>query len=237
MAVLDRKIAVIVGGGRGLGRTIAMTFGRAGARVVLAARTTSELENAAAEVRAAGGEAVWVRTDATREGEVRHLARRTQEAFGEPDILVNCAGEALLRPLAEVAWDDWQRIMAANLGSVFLTMREFLPGMMARGRGAIINLASRAGITGAPAASVYGSAKAGVIAFTRFWAREAGTHGVQLAVIAPGPMDTPMRWAATPEFDRKQVIPPQAVADLVLLVVSTPNLVYDDVLIPVSIHY
>lgn len=237
MAVLDRKIAVIVGGGRGLGRTIATTFGRVGARVVLAARTASELESTAAEVRAAGGEAVPVRTDATREQDVRHLARRTREAYGEPDILVNCAGEALLKPLAEITWDDWQRILAANLGSVFLTMREFLPGMMARGRGAIVNLASRAGITGAPAASVYGSAKAGVIAFTRCWAREAGAHGVQLAVIAPGPMDTPMRWAATPTFDRKHVIPPQAVADLVLLAVSTPNLVYDDVLIPVSINY
>lgn len=237
MAVLDRKIAVIVGGGRGLGRTIAMTFGRVGARVVLAARTASELESAAAEVRAAGGEAVPVTTDATREEEVRHLARRTRDAYGEPDILVNCAGEALLKPLAEITWDEWQRILAVNLGSVFLTMREFLPGMMARGRGAIVNLASRAALTGAPAASVYGSAKAGVIAFTRCWAREAGAHGVQLAVIAPGPMDTPMRWAATPAFDRTHVIAPQAVADLVLLAVSTPNLVYDDVLIPVSINY
>jgi 3-oxoacyl-[acyl-carrier protein] reductase len=237
MAVLDRKIAVIVGGGRGLGRTIATTLARAGARVVLAARTASELESAAAEVRAAGGEAAPVRTDATREEEVWHLARCTRDTYGEPDILVNCAGEALLKPLAEITWDDWQRILAVNLGSVFLTMREFLPGMMARGRGAIVNLASRAAITGAPAASVYGSAKAGVIAFTRCWTREAAAHGVQLAVIAPGPMDTPMRWAATPAFDRTHVIPPQAVADLVLLAVSTPNLVYDDVLIPVSINY
>ncbi len=165
-----------------------------------------------------------------------NLARRIR-AYGEPDILVNCAGEALLKPLAEITWDDWQRILAANLGTVFLTMREFLPGMMARGRGAIVNIASRAGLTGAPAASVYGSAKAGVVAFTRFWSKEARAHGVQLTVIAPGPMDTPMRWAATPGFDRNQVISPQAVADLVLLAVSSPHLVYDDVVIPVSINY
>lgn len=237
MLPLENKVAIIVGGGRGLGRTIATTLAAQGATIVVAARTRGEIEETADLVRAAGGQALAVQTDATSEQQVRSLADQACAAFGEVDIVVNCAGEAMLKALPDTTWEDWQRILTSNLGTVFLTMREFLPGMIERGRGSIVNITSRAGQYGSAKAGVYGSAKAGVIAFTKAWNKEARPRGVQLAVIGPGPMDTPMRWAATPGFDPKRALPTQVIADMVKLIVTNPTLTFEDVVVPVSMFY
>ncbi|HLC06171.1 MAG TPA: SDR family oxidoreductase [Anaerolineales bacterium] len=237
MSLLAGKVVVVVGGGGGLGRVIGATLASGGARIVLAGRSPDKLESAALEVSAAGGHVLTVVVDASDEQGVRALADRARATFGEVDILVNCAGLARPGSVGNYPWDDWQRMQAANLDTVFLTVREFIPRMMQRGRGSIVNIASRAGLYAPARAAVYASAKAGVIAFTRALNGEARARGVQVVAVAPGPMDTPLRWAATPDFDPAKVIPPRTIADLVFFIVTHPDITFEDPVVPMSINH
>ena len=237
MGRLAGQTAVIVGGGRGLGRSVALTLGREGARVVVAARTVAEIECVAAALRAEGVDALAVPVDATRESDVEQLVRATREAYGTVDIVVNCAGEALIQDTFTTTWDDYRRILDANLGTAYLIARGFLPGMQQQGRGLLVNIASRAALNGPPTISLYRAAKAGLIAFTQALSQEARRHGVRVVVLSPAPMDTPMRWAATPGFDPRRAISPQLVAELVLMLAVHPDLTFEETVVPAAVAY
>jgi NAD(P)-dependent dehydrogenase (short-subunit alcohol dehydrogenase family) len=120
---------------------------------------------------------------------------------------------------------------------VFLTNRAALRPMLAAGRGLIVNLASRVGVTGAANVVAYSAAKAAVIGFSRALALEVKPKGVRVASLAPAPMDTPMRWSATPDFSRDKVIAPDAVVDLILYLARHPDVTIEDAVIPASIRY
>ncbi len=123
-----------------------------------------------------------------------------------------------------------------NTRSVFLTNRAALRPMLAAGRGLIVNVASRAGITGAPNVAAYTAAKAAVIGLSRALAQEVKGRGVRVACLAPAPMDTPMRWAATPGFDPTRLLSTDAVVDLVLYLAGHPDVTLEDPVVPMSIR-
>ena len=136
---LAEKVAIITGGGRGIGRATALAFVKTGARVVLAATTEAEIEGVANEVRELGGEAVAVATDVTSKNQVVALVDKTLEAFGQVDILVNNAGVAIHNPIAAIREEDWDLNIAVNLKGVFLCTQAVFQHMCDRGTGHIMN--------------------------------------------------------------------------------------------------
>jgi 3-oxoacyl-[acyl-carrier protein] reductase len=177
-AALDGKTALVTGGSRGIGRAIAIELGRAGASVVVGYRSgQSEAEAVAAEV---GGRAVQADvSDADQ-------AKRLVDEAGELDLLVNNAGLTRDGLLARMSDDDWQTVLAANLGGVFHTCRAAARGMIRRRSGAIVNVSSVVGLRGNPGQTNYAASKAGIIGFTKSLARELGNRGIRANVVAPG---------------------------------------------------
>lgn len=236
MTDLREQTAAVVGAGRGLGRAAAIALARAGADVVIASRTRSELDGVAAEIAATGGHARVVVADASREADADLVVNAALDARGRLDLLMVCAGSALIKPTPEVTLAEWEHVFAMNTRSVFLTNRAALRPMLAAGHGVIINVASRVGITGAPNVTAYTGAKAAVIGFSRALALEVKPRGVRVVCLAPAPMDTPMRWTVTPDYDAAKLVSTDAVVDLVLYLARRPEVTLEDPVVPMSIR-
>lgn len=189
---LQQRIALITGGGRGIGRAIALAFAREGARVVLAARTAQQVEETATEIGNEGN-ALPVVCDVSDVASVQLMFARVSVKFGRgPDILVNNAGIAESAPLAKTDDDLWQRHLAINLSGTFYCTRAAVPAMLERGWGRVINVASIAGKTGAPYIAAYSASKHGVLGLTRSIALEVAAKGITVNAICPGYVDTDM---------------------------------------------
>ncbi len=189
---LENRIALVTGGGRGIGRAIALALAREGSRVVLAARTAQQVEDTAAEI---GDEeiALPVVCDVSDVANVQLMFSRVSVKFGRgPDILVNNAGIAESAPLAKTDDDLWQRHLAINLSGTFYCTRAAMPAMIERGWGRVINIASIAGKTGAPYIAAYSASKHGVLGLTRSIAMEVAAKGITVNAICPGYVDTDM---------------------------------------------
>ena len=192
-AELDDLIALVTGGGRGLGRAIALSLARAGARVAVAARTRSQLEEAAAAIVAEGGRALPVVADVTDRRAVEAAVAETERRLGPVSILVNNAGLARpYGPVGHVDPDDWWRSHEIHVRGTLLFMSAVLPGMRARGAGRIVNIASKGGVMIAPNLSSYCVAKATVIRLTEHVDAEARADGVRAFVVQPGTIVTDM---------------------------------------------
>lgn len=203
---LSNRTAFITGGGRGIGRAIAVLFAREGARVFVVARTTSEVERVAAEIRAASGDAAVAHAvcDVADSQSVAHAFQEANEFFGRgPDILVNNAGIAESAKITDSTDQFWQRHLAVNLSGTFYCMRGALPEMVGRGWGRIINIASIAGKTGAPYIAAYSASKHGVLGLTRSVALEVATKGVTVNAVCPGYVDTDMTTRAIENIEAK----------------------------------
>lgn len=191
---LEGRGAVVTGGGRGIGAEVARWLSRAGARVLVAARTRERVDSVAAELRDAGGTASGAVCDVANPESVRQLAAEAADRLGVVDVLVNNAGISHSAPLKRTTLDDWNGMMAVNATGAFLCTREFLPGMMQRGWGRVVNVASVAGLQGARYISAYSASKHALIGFTRSAAAEvaAGGAGVTVNAVCPGYVETEM---------------------------------------------
>ena len=187
--MLNGKSALITGGGRGIGRAIALEFARNGARVAVAARTAEQVEQVAAEI---GGDAVALICDVSDPEEVARMFSDMRERFGNPDILVNNAGIAESATLVNTTDELWHRHLAINLSGTFYCTRAAVPAMLKKRWGRIINVASIAGKAGAPYIAAYSASKHGVLGLTRSAALELATTGVTVNAICPGYVDTEM---------------------------------------------
>jgi 3-oxoacyl-[acyl-carrier protein] reductase len=189
---LAGRRALVTGGASGIGRAIALAFAAEGARVALADRAPDEtIEAVAAEIRAAGAEAVPVRADVAEEAQVLALFEAIAGRLGGLDILVNNAGILIEKPLLETTAAEFDRLIGVNLRGAFLVGREALRIMVAQGAGRVINIASELAYLGRENCSVYCASKGGILTMTRAWAREFAP-GILVNAIAPGPTDTPM---------------------------------------------
>jgi NAD(P)-dependent dehydrogenase (short-subunit alcohol dehydrogenase family) len=200
---LDGSVAIVTGGGRGIGRAIAQSMAEAGARVVVSARTAGELDETVAEIRASRGQATAIVADVSRTADVEALVRTSAERFGPPDILVNNAGIQLTRkPFVDLSEAEWLAEFDVNVHGVFRCCRAVAPIMLDRGRGVILNVASTAGVVGRAGLAGYTANKGAVIQLTRSLAREWAAAGIRVNAIGPGYVQTRAveRIAVTPEI-------------------------------------
>ncbi len=183
---LAGRVAVVTGGSSGIGAGMAAALARAGAQVVLVARSAERLDRAAAGLRASGGQACWVSADLADRAELERAADAAADAFGPPDILLNCAGINLRPPLEKLSAQDWDLTMAVNLTAPFLLGQRFGPSMAARGWGRIINVTSQQARRAFGNSGGYGPSKAGLAALTRSQSEAWARSGVCCNSVCPG---------------------------------------------------
>ena len=182
----------MTGGGRGIGAAVARALAEAGARVVVAARTAAEIEAVAAELGALGLDVQAVACDVSDPAAIDRLAVEAGRRLGRVDVLVNNAGISSSAPVKSQSLEEWRRLFAVNVEGLFLVTRAFLPGMVERGWGRVVNVASIAGRTGAPYIAAYAATKHAVVGFTRSCAAEVAARGVTVNALCPGYVATPM---------------------------------------------
>ena len=196
---LTGKRALVTGAGRGIGRAVALRLAGPGVHLALASRTRSDVEGVAEEARVRGATAVAFVADVARPNSVQALFREA----GPVDILVNGAGVAPSAPLVKTSDELWRSALETNLSGTFFCLRAALPGMMERGWGRVVNLASIAGKTGYPYIAAYAASKHGVLGLTKVAALEAAERGVTVNAVCPGYVDSPMTDASVARIVEK----------------------------------
>ena len=202
---LAGKVAIVTGGGRGIGLAIARALADDGASVVVSGRDAARLDAAVKELEALGGAALAVAADAAKREDVDRLAEATRERFGRIDVAVNNAGITRDQLLVRMKDDDWDQVLDTNLRGVFLMTRAVGKVMMRQKSGRIINIASAAGAMGNPGQVNYSAAKAGVIGLTKASGRELAHWNILVNAVAPGLIETDMA-AAIPAEAREAML-------------------------------
>jgi NAD(P)-dependent dehydrogenase (short-subunit alcohol dehydrogenase family) len=187
---LKDKVVIVTGGGTGIGRAIALRFGLEGATVVVNGRRAAPIDAVAGVIKAAGGRAQAMTADVTEPADVTRLVEGVIAEHGRLDVLVNNAGVMVSRTTAgDCADADWQLTLDANLTSVFRCSKAALPALTVS-RGAIVNIASTAGMKGSPSLTAYGVSKAGVVSLTKTMALDYAAHGIRVNAVCPAYVET-----------------------------------------------
>lgn len=223
METLTGQVALITGGGRGIGAETAKQLAQLGATVVLVARTRAQLEATADEIRAAGGRAYWFAADVSDEGALREAVQGALGITGNLDVLVNNAGFIqAVGPIETSEPSEWWRTLEGNLKGLYLTTRLVLPTMLEQGRGQIVNVLSIAAARAFGGLSAYSCAKAAGLMFTRILAKEVRKRGVRVMAILPGAVDTAIWGTGEGIPEREKMIRPSSVARLIVQMLTTP---------------
>jgi NADP-dependent 3-hydroxy acid dehydrogenase YdfG len=217
-SALNGQVALITGSSRGIGLAIARRLGQMGARVSLCARKKTDLDRAAADLRAAGIEVLAVPTDVTRPDEVSRLVSETQRSLGAVDILVNNAGIGIFGPFYHQTEADWNSVLDTNLKSVFLTSRAAAPEMIRRKSGHIINISSLAGKSTFANGAIYCASKWALLGLTGCMAEDLRAHGVRVSAICPGSVAT--EFSPHAGKDPSKMLQPDDVAHAVAALVT-----------------
>jgi NAD(P)-dependent dehydrogenase (short-subunit alcohol dehydrogenase family) len=201
------KVALITGGNAGIGRATAIEFAKHGAKVAVSGRREKEGNEVIAEVKALGGEAIFVRSDVSKESDVKAMIERTLATFGRLDFAFNNAGiEEALTPLPDQTEETYDRIMDINVKGVWLSLKHQIPAMLKTGGGAIVNNSSIAGLVGFAMAPVYVASKHAVIGLTKAVALEYAKQNIRVNAVAPGTIETRMFHEVTKSPEIKQIL-------------------------------
>lgn len=217
---LKDKVAIVTGGGRGIGRAIALLYADHGAKVAVSARSSDQVEQVVEEIKSAGGEAIGMTCDVAVEEDCKKMVERTVEEFGGVDILVNNAGITMSVPLVVSDSEEWKRVIDINLLGTYYCSKAVAPILIGRGWGRIINMASRSGKIGHPFLTAYVASKHAVVGFTKALSEELVAFKITVNAICPGVVETDM----IPDVIREQVgdriIRAEQIAELALFLAS-----------------
>lgn len=217
---LEGCVAMVTGAGRGIGRAIAETLGKAGALVVASARSEPEIQAVAEEIAEAGGQSIPLPMDISREEQVAAGFAAVQERFGRLDVLVNNAGIGRFGPLMDFPSAALQEVTSVNLLGTYWCCQQAMRLMVPRRSGYIINLSSVVGFKGYPNQSAYTATKHAIMGLTKSLAVEAQPHGIRVSAILPGGVDTSLVGDARPDLDRSILMRPGDIAQTVMFLLS-----------------
>ena len=228
---LTNKVVVISGAGRGVGRSIALALAPEKTRLVLVARTITELEEVKVQVEELGGTAIVCPTDISDPHQIQVMADDTLKAFQTVDVIINNAGwSPPLRPIQDTTIEDWNYVLNVNARGTFLITKAFLPTLLAKQNGHVINISSVTGVRGVATASAYCMSKAAQLAFGQSLLAEVRSEGIHVTNLTSEPVDTRMRWEITPNYPTDRVIQPDDVGQIVVSILKmNDKVLLDDI--------
>ena len=225
---LSGKVAIVTGGGSGIGRAVCELFAQEGASVVVADTDPEGGRETTARIKSAGGQAVFVPTDVSEEPQVEELVRTALNAYGAVNVLVNNAAAFVFRTVEDITESDWRLAIDVNLMGAALLIKHVLPSMKAAGGGSIVNMGSIGGFTAQPASVPYSASKAALIQLTRSAAMELSPHQVRVNCVSPGSTLTPAfeRIPQLASGNREQVLREMASSNLMKRLADPKEIAY-----------